>query len=347
MMARFTKSPARLPAALLAFTLSFTLCRPSSAADDAPSDEAASEAHRTEAKAKYQSGVEAYEKRRYKDAVDLFLEADRLAPSAPLSFNIGRAYERLGDDTSALRWYRDYLRRSAGAPNAESVRELVAKLAAELASKGVQQVTVLSTPPGATVSVDDQPVGVTPWTGELAPGKHHVLLTARGYADTEREFELNATVPLDLALRLEAAAPSANSAVAPATAPAASQLPPQPSQSAPTPSSPAVARGLGVWPWVTLGVGAAALGGSLTFELLRRSSENDAKHESTQIGFKSAVDEMNGRQTIARVLLGVGGAAVVTGAVLVYMDRSGRARAPQVGFLCVPGACGLSAGGRF
>jgi hypothetical protein len=341
------RSYSRTGAALFALALSCTLSRPS-LAEDAPSDEALSESRRAEAKAKYQSGVEAYEKRHYKDAVDLFLEADHIAPSAPLSFNIGRAYERLGDDTSALRWYRDYLRRSAGAQNADSVRELVTKLALSLSKKGVQQVTVLSSPAGATVNVDQQPVGVTPWTGELAPGKHRVLLTLRGYADTEQEFELAATEPLDVSLRLEAAkpgvvaspAPSENATAAP---PAAAGVAPV----APVAPVSTEARGLGPWPWITLGAGAAALGGSLAFELMRRSAEDDAKHDPTQLGFQESVDRMQSRKTTARVLLGIGGAAVVTGAVLVFVDRKSRAPRTQVGLFCVPGECSFSAGRAF
>ncbi|HET9934010.1 MAG TPA: PEGA domain-containing protein, partial [Polyangiaceae bacterium] len=199
----------RLPASVrvVLVALAVSGAARSSLAADPPSDEALSEARRNEAKAKYQAGVEAYDKHRYKDAVDLFLEADKAAPSAALSFNIGRAYERLGDDTSALRWYRDYLRRSVNAPNAAAVRETVEKLAVALSKKGLQQVTVLSSPAGATVTVDEQAVGVTPWTGELSPGKHQVLLTLRGYSDGAQEFELRPTEPLDLSLRLEAATP--------------------------------------------------------------------------------------------------------------------------------------------
>ena len=68
---------------------------------DVPSDEAVMEQRRVQAKDKYQQGAAAYAASRYKDAVDLFLSADHLAPSAPLSFNIARAYEKLGDDSDA------------------------------------------------------------------------------------------------------------------------------------------------------------------------------------------------------------------------------------------------------
>src|SRR3954465_5476259 len=96
--------------------------QPANAYADGPSDEAAMEQKRAAAKSKYQQGAEAYSAGRFKDAVDLFLAADQLAPSAPLAFNIARAYEKLADDAGALRWYRDYLRRNPDAANATTVR---------------------------------------------------------------------------------------------------------------------------------------------------------------------------------------------------------------------------------
>ena len=177
-----------------------------SALADAPSDEAVIEQRRAAAKSKYQEGAAAYSAGHFKDAVDLFLAADRLAPSAPLSFNIARAYEKLADDAGALRWYRDYLRRNPEASNAATVRPLIAALAESLRKKGVQQLTVITSPPGATLGVDDQPVGITPWTGELSPGAHHLLLSLRGYADSESNLSLAADQPLDVECAPRAAA---------------------------------------------------------------------------------------------------------------------------------------------
>src|SRR5262249_42309299 len=108
-------------------------------AEDAPSEEAQTDERRSAAKVKFQEGAQAYEQGRYKDAVDAFLAADRLAASAPLSFNVARAYQKLGDGSSALRWYRDYLRRNPNAQNGDAVRQIVAALAADLAKKSMQQ----------------------------------------------------------------------------------------------------------------------------------------------------------------------------------------------------------------
>jgi tetratricopeptide (TPR) repeat protein len=344
----------RACSSLMAFALAMGHASPARCDEPTPtataSDEAAVEQRRSEARAKYEAGADAYERKHYKDAVDFFLAADRLAPSAPLSFNIARAYERLGDDASALRWYRDYLRRNPTAPNANAVRELVTKFANVLRQKGIQQVSVASTPAGATVSIDDQPLGVTPWTGELAPGKHRILLTLRGYADAERDFDLGANEPLDVAIRLEqpAAAPPTSSP-APAIAnpsPPASALP-APSPPEQRPIAATQGKRLGAWPWVTLGAGAVALGGSLGFELLRRSSESDAKQQSTQLGFQNSLDRMDSRKTDARILLGVGGALVLAGGVLLWVDRGSAQPRTGLGLACVPGACAFAGRSEF
>jgi tetratricopeptide (TPR) repeat protein len=276
-----------------------------------------------QAKARYEQGVEAYAAGRFKDAVDFFLDADRISPSAPLSFNIARAYEKLGDDSGALRWYRDYLRRSPGAPNAKAVEELVLRFESRLARKGVQQITVISVPAGATVAVDKTPVGVTPWTGDLVPGRHQVELTLRGYSDATNEIEVLRERAQDVSFELvEAPAPPPESgtAVLPAVAP------PAPLTGAPPAEKPAPAS-FGVWPWVTLGAGGAALGGALAFEFMRRSAEQAAEDETTQIGYKEELDRMESRRTTARVLAGVGGALVIAGGTLLVIDLN-RSKSP-------------------
>ncbi len=48
-------------------------------------------------------------------------------------------------------------------------------------AKGV--LSILTTPPGALVTVDDVPVGTTPLTQSVRPGRHKVQVAATGYAD--------------------------------------------------------------------------------------------------------------------------------------------------------------------
>src|SRR5581483_719221 len=110
----------------------------------------------------YNSGAQLYAQGKYSDAVDQFLAADRIAPSAALSYDIARSYEKLGETSLALRWFRDYLHRAGEPPDAPKVRRIVETLERELRNKGVQQITVRSVPRGATVAIDGEPAGVTP-----------------------------------------------------------------------------------------------------------------------------------------------------------------------------------------
>jgi tetratricopeptide (TPR) repeat protein len=309
-------------------------------AADAPSEQAQADARRSDAKARYEQGVEAYSAGRFKDSVDHFLAADQLSPSAPLSFNIARAYEKLGDDSGALRWYRDYLRRAPNAPNAADVAALIAGYEQRLAKKGVQQLTVLSTPSGATVTIDGSPVGVTPWTGDIPPGRHKVELTLRGYGDSTTELELGAEHAQDLNLRLtEAKAPAeAPAPAAPGTVTVIQQVPARDRGSEEK-------SGFGVLPIVVLGAGGAALGGALTFELLRRGSERDAERDPTQVGFKDKFDEMESRRTTARVLLGIGGGLVLAGGALLVVDivsSKPKEKTAWLGVGIVPGGATLT-----
>jgi len=316
---------------------------------DAPPDPTSEAGKRAEGKARYERGAEAYSAGRFKDAIDLFLQADALAPSAALSFNIARAYEKIGDDASSLQWFRDFRRRAPDAKNGAEVDKNIHGLELTLAKKGVQQVTVLSRPLGATVIIDEQPLGVTPFTGQLAPGVHKVVLSLRGYAESEQKLEL----PADQAQLLEvplvpagqgAAAPPAGAAPSPPTGPQGPSAP-----TAPTPH--AAGPKFGIWPWVGLGAGAAVLGGSLGFELARRSAEKDAKQDETQTGYKEKLDRAQNRELAARVLAGVGGALVVTGGVLLVIQLSSQdaptEQSARVGFGCLPGGCAFDLRGQF
>jgi tetratricopeptide (TPR) repeat protein len=272
------------------------------------------ETRRAQAKSKYEQGVELYRNERYADAVRFFLEADALSPSAALSFNIARAYEKLADDAATLRWYRNYLRLNPEAPNRGEVKQSVQTLSLALAKKGIQQLTVLSTPNGATVAIDGQALGVTPLTLELKPGTHRALVTLRGFADAQRDFTLAAASPLDLSIELQAA-PTANpplttnQPVSVLNGAAANEHTPKQRD-----------RRFGVAPWITLGAGAVALCGSAYFEARRRSAEDAVGDDKTQLATKDDVDAMNSRQTASRVLLGVGGVLVATGATLLVLN---------------------------
>jgi hypothetical protein len=55
-----------------------------------------------EAKRVYEEAATAYDARRYGEAIHLFQRADRLKPNPAFDFNIGLAYEDMGDPARAL-----------------------------------------------------------------------------------------------------------------------------------------------------------------------------------------------------------------------------------------------------
>jgi len=151
----------------------------------------------------FEKGVSAYREGRFYDAVDIFLETNRLYPDPKLSFNVGKAFEGMGNAAGALRYYREYLRRSPEASDAQEIESHVRQLEQALSQKGVQQLTVLSSPDGATVKLDGQAVGVTPWTGESFAGKHRIVVEAEGYQRHQSVIELDPHRARDFNVDLE------------------------------------------------------------------------------------------------------------------------------------------------
>jgi hypothetical protein len=304
----------------------------------------ADEASVAKAKQRFQLAAQAYREARYKDAIDLFLEANRFDPHPELIYNVGQAYEKLGDVPNALRSYREFLRLSPGASDRATIEASIKNLEARLRERGVQQVSVFSTPAGATLTLDQKVVGQTPWTGEIAPGRHIAIFKATGYPDTAKEFVLTSDRAMDLDVALSTTGAGSG----------ATTLVPKPADAAPPPPAPATPaeepqkRSVSPWTIAALSVGVASLGGALGAEMARRSAESAAMGDPTQVGYRSALDSMHTRQTAARVLAGAGAAVTVAGGVLLVLDLKPRSSgAAKAGIGCLDGACGAFATGRF
>jgi tetratricopeptide (TPR) repeat protein len=270
--------------------------------------------------------MEAYRLGHFRAAIEHFKEADRLAPSPRLSFNVALSYERMADTPNALAAYREYLRRAPEAENVQTTSVRIAELELELQKSGVQQLSVLSHPPGANVLIDDLSRGVTPWTGELPPGPHRLLLRARGYLDVVQSFDLPPRHAIDLIYPLE---PIALAPFAPAAIPA--PLPP------PVAEQPAE---LHWWTWAALGGSAAALIGAGAFELSRRSRETELRDDGQeQSAIPDDYDAMLSQRTASRAFLGTGLVLGALGGVSLYLDLR-RGGGAGVGIACAAGECG-------
>jgi hypothetical protein len=280
------------------------------------------------AKRLYASGAEAFAGQRNADAIRYFRRAAELVPSAKLTYNIGLAYEEMGDTGRALAEYRSYLLqdREADAGRADEVRGRIANLERRLAETGVQQLFVTSEPPGATVRVDGRARGVTPWAGELAPGQYRVELDLPGYGPRQAEVTLAPDRSGELSLDLPAAAPGTAALVA---------------------SRP---RRVSALTWTFLGVGAGALAGGVAFELSRASSRDDADRASDPVGAAEARGAADAKQMASILMLGFGAGFTIGGAVLLALDLSEPnvpSTATALGLPCTAHFCGVMTQGHF
>ena len=283
------------------------------------------------ARERFQAGVRAYEEGRYRDAVDLLLEADRAMHSPAFAYNIGLAYEAMEDPASALRWLRSYLREAPDTEDRPAVEKRIGALEGALQKRGIQQATVLSSPEGANVVIDGKPLGVTPWTGELVPGRHRLELTLRGHDRVERYVEVLAHRAQDFGLQLP---------------PTVEQ--PQPAAVAPVKALPIRETKLSrvsPWTWTALTASTLVLGGALVFELSRAQAEDDAR-DAPQVDYQDKLDTAESRQTTARVLAAVGGALLVTSGVLLAVDLT-RSRSTAVSVRCNGNGCFVAGRGAF
>jgi tetratricopeptide (TPR) repeat protein len=299
------------------------------AAGLAPAAAAADEDPR--ARAHFERGAQAYREARYREAIDAFLAAFRLDRDPGLIFNVGQAWEKLGNVREALAAYRDYLRLAPRADDRAAVLASIRNLEGRLRERGVQQVSIFSSPPGAAVAIDERAVGATPWTGELSPGRHVAVLRLAGHVEARKEFVLGADRAIDLDVGLESVAVAAQRT--PASAPV---------------EPPAAPARLRLWTWGTMGLSVALLGGALGFELARRSSAAAAGRETVQLRYQALVDEANSRQTGARVLCATGLAAAATTGVLAWLDRRRGAAEPRTATIACDGrGCALTLAGSF
>ena len=237
---------------------------------------------RLRARALFDQGARAYNESRYFQAAAYFLDAYRVYPTPQLLFNVAKAHDKLAVPSSALAYYRDYLRKLPDAPDAADVGNRVRELEAALAQRGIQQLSVLTSPPRALVAVDGVAVGITPWTGETWPGEHRLTVTLDGHEATTTLITVDPLRAQDFSYelaKLDAPGTAGHSA-----------------SNAATRSSTRVST----LTWLALGTATAAFGATLAAEMAAKNT--------------------SGLTRTGAFFGGIGIASSVFGGVLLYLD---------------------------
>ena len=165
---------------------------------------------KADAQAQFLLGQEAYKKDDFITAIKYFEEAFKLDPNPVYLYNIAVAYELWGNKGKSAEYYEKYLpdadpKEKAGIQAKINELKPPVNLAPAPNADGKSKVEIRTEPAGAKVWLEEKkgnPLGVTPFTYDVTPGKHLLLIEAEGYAPVTRTFEVLSaqTASIDIAM---------------------------------------------------------------------------------------------------------------------------------------------------
>jgi hypothetical protein len=352
----------------VAVLFGFALCPDVRAADE-----------QGDGRALFDAGVKAYQQGRYRTAATAFQRAFELTRRPGLLFSLGQALRRSYEQTrdpaelqGAIRYYERYLaaphegeHRSEAVSWLEELSRLPdakAPLGAATEHRARAQLVVAVNVASAKLSLDGRPVATLPHAADVSPGKHHVVVTAVGYATDRREIDIAADGVVSLNIELRAltsrvAVTGDRGAELFIDGVRAGVLPSLPVQTAPGYHSvevrapgrvtlrqtvqlsvedtvrlrlfaPSTTRRTASW--VLIGTGAAALLGSgvLGYFALQQESKARALQDQPGAGpaFDDSVAKRNGLRLAAAISGGLGAAAALSGAISIATEGYGPVR---------------------
>jgi hypothetical protein len=255
----------------------------------------------------YTDGDTAFKAGDFAAAYAGFSKANELIPSPQAAYWAAKSIDGQGKTDDAIAAY-DKLLADPGvaALGDEKINDAKARLAALKASL-VGEVSIVTTPPGATVSIDGAPQpGETPTSVKLPPGAHKLSLVLPGFEPKDVDLDVKGGEKSEQKVELAAKAPPP----APPPEPVV-EAPPPPPPPPPPPRSKVPA-------YITLGIaGAGAVVGTI-FGVKALGAKNDFDKKPTG----SAADATERNALIADMAFGVAITLGVTGVVLLTSDDS-------------------------
>lgn len=266
----------------------------------------AEDAARRDAKSHFESGVDAFQMKRFAEAVQEFELAYKAFPAFQVLYNIGQVNVALGRHVEAIRALADYLSQGGPQVSAERRAEVEAELRRQYEFVGRLRFEV--EPDGATLSIDGVPIGRTPLEAPVfvTAGTHAIEARLVGYGirTTTTEVPPNGERLVEMRLERLATTPVEEEKPRPSSPPA--REPPRRSIAARTPEGYLVgAVGLGLVS--TAGIVAIASARKANAALDRMAN---AKTGSAWDVAKSDYDSGTIRNEVGLVVTGVGVATV-------------------------------------
>jgi tetratricopeptide (TPR) repeat protein len=169
-------------------------------------------------RALFEIGVASYKRGQYTAAIAAFREAYRITNRPGLLFSLAQAFRRSYEQThdpkqlrEAVLHYTRYLESSTDGVNRAEASSWLRKLGASQAPRGTARsstegargrLVIAVNVPDAKLILDGRAIPSLPHAADVAPGKHHVEVTAPGYAPFQQEVDVSAdaTVPMSINL---------------------------------------------------------------------------------------------------------------------------------------------------
>jgi hypothetical protein len=256
----------------------------------------------------YSEGEKAYSAGDFAAAQAGFAKANELLPAPQAAYWAAKSLDGQGKTEDAIAAYEKLLADPDIAKlGDEKTNDAKARIA-ELKAKLVGEVSVVTNPLGATVSIDGAPQpGETPMIVKLPPGPHKLTLAAAGFEPKDVDIDVKGGEKTEQKLDLVAKAPPPPPPPEPVVEAPAPPPPPPP----PPPRSKVPA-------YITLGIaGAGAVVGTI-FGIKALSAKSDFDKKPTS----SAADDTERNALIADMAFGVAITLGVTGVVLLTSDDS-------------------------
>lgn len=281
------------------------------------------------AKTHYASAAAYYGRGQYKEAVREFKAAYTLSKKPDLLYNIAQCWERLGDLARSISYYNRYLTESPNATDADKVKLRIGSLKKRL---GRTAIALKSGTPGAEVFVDGRKIGTLPMSSpfKVKPGTHKVEVRKRGFVS----FRSTVAAAVGRIVRITVDMAKEGGA-------------------APSAHRPFWKRRR-VWTWVTLGLGAAFLAAGTGLGVAATDSADKANSrlkDGDLDGYNKHKKAARLRAGLADGFFALGGAAVITSVILLFLEGRARKPAERSATLIIPSitldSVGFSAVGRF
>jgi tetratricopeptide (TPR) repeat protein len=300
------------------------------------------------ADALFREALAAAQSGNYAKAVEKFKASYELEPSPGALQGMALAEEKLGKLAAAHAHYRELVERSKAKQDKKRLKLAQERIAAIEPKLAKLTLTAAASPPdGATLELDGTEFPLAALGSELPtdPGAHVIKGSAPDGASFEKKFTLSEGQKQFVTVAWQAAATSA-AAKDPGEPP-----PTLPKETAPSDEPKGHKSSLGTVGLIVAGAGVVITGAGAYFYLQSNKTFNDVNDRCPSgrcdPALQTDVDRGKRDETLGRIGLGLGGAAVVTGVVL-FVIGNGQAK-EQSSARVVPyvGSRSLGLSGRF